>query len=437
MLATKVALSRPVGTLLSCASKGVAVSTRNFRTTSVAFADEAKKKFERTKPHCNIGTIGHVDHGKTTTTAAITKLLSEKNLAVYKKYTDIDKSPEEKSRGITITASHIEYQTESRHYAHIDCPGHQHYIKNMITGAAQMEGAILVVSAPDGPQEQTREHIILSREVGVPYIVLFLNKMDLAEDMELVGLVEDELREMLTRYGYDGKEAPAVRGAAKLALEEPVEEPTEHGRKALEKLIWTLDNKIPQPKRPIDKPFLMPIEDIFAITGRGTVVTGRIEQGTVKIGDAIQVVGAKPIDSIGVTGIEMFNKLLDYAEAGENVGILLRNIKREDVTRGDVICKPQSVKAFKTFECKVYLLNEEEGGRKKPFASNYRPQFFIRTADVTGKIELKGAQMGMPGDNVEMSVELIHPAAIYEGLRFAIREGQLTIGAGVITKIVS
>jgi len=435
MLATKVACCSRTVTLLSSASKGVAVSTRGFRSTTPALAEEAKKRFERTKPHCNIGTIGHVDHGKTTTTAAITKLLSEKNLAVYKKYTDIDKSPEEKSRGITITASHIEYQTETRHYAHIDCPGHQHYIKNMITGAAQMEGAILVVSAPDGPQEQTREHIILSREVGVPYIVLFLNKMDLAEDMELVGLVEDELREMLTKYGFNGKEAPAVRGAAKLALEEPIEEPTEWGRKAMEKLIWTLDNKIPQPKRPVDKPFLMPIEDIFAITGRGTVVTGRIEQGTVKLGEAVQVVGAKPIESIGVTGIEMFNKLLDFAEAGENVGILLRNIKREDVSRGDVICKPTTVKAFKKFDCKVYLLTEDEGGRKKPFASNYRPQFFIRTADITGKIELKGAQMGMPGDNVEMSVELIHPAAIYEGLRFAIREGQLTIGAGVITKI--
>jgi elongation factor Tu len=433
MLASKAVFGRPVGTLLSCATK-CAGASRNFHATRVSL-DDVKRKFERTKPHCNIGTIGHVDHGKTTTTAAITKLLSEKNLAEYKQYSDIDKSPEEKSRGITITASHIEYQTEKRHYAHIDCPGHQHYIKNMITGAAQMEGAILVVSAPDGPQEQTREHIILSREVGVPYIVLFLNKMDLAEDLELVGLVEEELRELLTRYGYDGKEAPVVRGAARLAMDEPVEEPTEYGRKSIEKLIWTLDNKIPQPKRPVDKPFLMPIEDIFAITGRGTVVTGRIEQGTVKIGESVQVVGAKPIESIGVTGIEMFNKLLDYAESGENVGILLRNIKRENVTRGDVLCAPNSVKPFKKFEAKVYLLNEEEGGRKKPFGSNYKPQFFIRTADITGTIQLKGAAMGMPGDNVEMSVELIHPSAIFEGLRFAIREGQLTIGAGVITKI--
>jgi len=306
----------------------------------------------------------------------------------------------------------------------------------MITGAAQMEGAILVVSAPDGPQEQTREHIILSREVGVPYVVLFLNKMDLAEDLELVGLVEEELREMLTKYGYDGKETPAVRGAAKLALEESPEEASEYGRKALEKLIWTLDNKIPQPKRPVDKPFLMPIEDIFAITGRGTVVTGRIEQGTIKISEQVQVVGAKPIPSINVTGIEMFNKLLDYAEAGENVGVLLRNVKRDDVTRGDVLCKPGSVPANQKFECKVYLLTEEEGGRKKPFASNYKPQFFIRTADITGSIKLKGAQMGMPGDNIEMEVTLLHPAAIFDGLRFAIREGSLTIGAGVITKIL-
>jgi len=437
MLASSIALSRPTcGTLLSAVSKGAAGSVRNFRTTAVCF-DDAKKKFERTKPHCNIGTIGHVDHGKTSTTAAITKLLSEKGLAVYKKYSDIDKSPEEKSRGITITASHIEYSTENRHYAHIDCPGHQHYIKNMITGAAQMEGAILVVSAPDGPQEQTREHIILSREVGVPHVILFLNKMDLAEDHELVGLVEEELREMLSKYGFNGKEAAAVRGSAKLGLEESPEESSEFGRKAIEKLIWTLDNKIPQPKRPIDKPFLMPIEDIFAITGRGTVVTGRMEQGTLKVGEEIQVVGSKPIASIGVTGIEMFNKVLDYAEAGENVGVLLRNIKRTDVTRGDVICKPGSVSAYKKFEAKVYVLTEDEGGRKKPFASNYRPQFFIRTADITGIITLKGAQMGMPGDNVEMTVELTHPSALHEGLRFAIREGQLTIGAGVITKVIA
>jgi len=294
----------------------------------------------------------------------------------------------------------------------------------------------LVVSAPDGPQEQTREHIILSKEVGVPYMVIFLNKMDLAEDIELVGLVEEELREMLTRYGFDGKDAPVVRGSAKLALEETPDAATDIGRKSIEQLIWTLDNKVPLPKRPIDKPFLMPIENVYSITGRGIVVTGRVEAGTVKIGDAVQVVGAKPIPSIAVTGIEIFNKILDFAEAGENVGVLLRNIKRTDITRGDVICKPGSVTPYKKFECKVYLLTEEEGGRKKPFASNYRPQFYIRTADIAGKIELKGAQMGMPGDNVEMTVDLMHASPVYEGLRFAIREGQLTIGAGVVTKVI-
>jgi elongation factor Tu len=382
-----------------------------------------------------VGTIGHVDHGKTTTTAAITKLLAEKGLAKYRAYSEIDKSPEEKARGITITASHIEYETEKRHYAHIDCPGHQHYIKNMITGAAQMEGAILVVSAPDGPQEQTREHIILSREVGVPYVVLYLNKMDLTEDQDLVSLVEEELREMLTRYGFDGKEAPAVRGSSKLFIEEP-ENTSEFGRAAIEKLVWTLDNKVPLPQRPIQKPFLMPIEDIFAITGRGTVVTGRIEQGTVKINDDVQVVGHKPIAKIGVTGIEMFNKLLDYAEAGENVGVLLRAVKREDIARGDVIAKPGTVKAHSKFECKVYILTEEEGGRKKPFSAKYQPQFYIRTADVTGNIKFPdGVTMAMPGDTLEFKVELIHPTPMVEGLRFAIREGQLTIGAGVIKKI--
>jgi len=416
---------------------GVQSLKRSYRTTTVVRAEEAKKKFERAKPHCNVGTIGHVDHGKTSTTAAITKLLSEKGLASYKKYDQIDKSPEEKARGITITASHIEYSTENRHYAHIDCPGHQHYIKNMITGAAQMEGAIIVVSAPDGPQEQTREHIILSREVGVPHVILFLNKMDLAEDHELVGLVEEELRETLTRYGYDGVNAPAVRGSAKLALEEPADEPSEFGRTAMEKLIWTLDNKIPQPKRPIEKPFLMPIEDIFLIPGRGTVITGRIEQGTIKLQEPIAIVGAKPVSQTAVIGIEMFNKLLDYAEAGENVGILLRGVKREEVTRGDIACKPNSAKAYTKFEAKVYLLTEEEGGRKKPFANNYRPQFYLRTADITGSISLKGgAQLAMPGDNIEMVVDLIHPSPIVEGLRFAMREGQLTIGAGVVTKLL-
>jgi len=408
-------------------------SVRYFRASAPSF-DEPKKKFERSKPHCNVGTIGHVDHGKTTTTAAITKILAEKGLAKYRAYGDIDKSPEERARGITITASHIEYETEKRHYAHIDCPGHQHYIKNMITGAAQMEGAILVVSAPDGPQEQTREHIILSREVGVPHVVLYLNKMDLVQDKDLVSLVEDELRELLTKYGFDGVNTPAVRGSSKLFIEEPDSE-SEYSRAAIEKLVQTLD-AIPQPQRPVQKSFLMPIEDIFAITGRGTVVTGRIEQGTVKLNDEIQVVGWKPINKISVTGIEMFNKLLDYAESGENVGILLRGVKREDVSRGDVLAKPGTVKAFSKFDCKIYVLTEDEGGRKKPFSSKYQPQFYIRTADVTGAIKLpEGVTMAMPGDTIDMNVELIHPTPMVEGLRFAIREGQLTVGAGVIKKI--
>lgn len=428
--------------LLRTLTEGVAPSKKSLTMTSVRYfrssapmLDEPKKKFERNKPHCNVGTIGHVDHGKTTTTAAITKMLAEKGLAKYRSYGEIDKSPEEKARGITITASHIEYQTDTRHYAHIDCPGHQHYIKNMITGAAQMEGAILVVSAPDGPQEQTREHIILSREVGVPFIVLYLNKMDLAEDKDLVGLVEDELREMLTRYGFDGAGAPCVKGSSKLYIDEP-ENPSEYGRAAIEKLVETLDTKIPQPQRPVQKPFLMPIEDIFAITGRGTVVTGRIEQGTVKLNDDISVVGHKPVAKVGVTGIEMFNKLLDYAEAGENVGLLLRAVKREDLSRGDVLSKPGTVKAHSKFDAKIYILTEEEGGRKKPFSSKYQPQFYIRTADVTGSMQLpEGVAMAMPGDSLDIKVSLMHATPMAEGLRFAIREGQCTIGAGVIKKI--
>eukprot|EP01112_Ceratiomyxa_fruticulosa_P005038 TRINITY_DN155_c0_g1_i1.p1 TRINITY_DN155_c0_g1~~TRINITY_DN155_c0_g1_i1.p1 ORF type:complete len:456 (+),score=130.12 TRINITY_DN155_c0_g1_i1:130-1497(+) len=434
-----------------------AMLARGFHTSSKLFAEpkkdakadkkdtkkggvEEKKKvkFERVKPHCNVGTIGHVDHGKTTLSAAITKLLSEKGLAQFKKYAEIDKAPEEKERGITITASHLEYETEKRHYAHIDCPGHQHYIKNMITGAAQMDGAILVCSAPDGPQEQTREHVILAREVGIPYVVIFLNKMDIANELDLVDLVEMELRELLTKYGFDGENAPVVRGAATVAIEEDPSKPTEWGRKGIEKLIEVMDNKIPQPQRPLDKPFLMPIEDIFSIGGRGTVVTGRIESGSVKVGDEVTIIGPKPHEKLIVIGIEMFNKILDYAESGENVGVLLRGLKREDVTRGSVACKPGLIKSFTTFEAKVYILTEEEGGRKKPFMTNYRPQFFIRTSNVTGKITLpEGVAMAMPGDNIVINVELITPTPVSEGLRFAIREGQSTVGAGVVSKVIS
>lgn len=410
--------------------------SRKFHTSSFVQATETKSKFIRNKEHMNVGTIGHVDHGKTTLTAALTKILSEKGLANYTSYENIDKSPEERKRGITINASHVEYETEKRHYAHIDCPGHQHYIKNMITGAAQMDGGILVVSAADGPQEQTREHLILAREVGIPSLVVFLNKMDATTDPDLVNLVEMETRDLLSLYGFPGDKVTVVKGSAKLALEETPEKATDIGRKSISQLLDALDNYIPSPKRAIDKPFLMPVEDVFAITGRGTVVTGRIEQGTLKLGDEVSVVGPKPIPKISVTGIEMFKKLLDTAQAGDNIGALLRGIKREDVLRGEVVCKPGTVTSHTKFIAKVYVLNEDEGGRKKPFTNNYKPQFFIRTANVTGTVTLLGdKQLAMPGDNVEMSVELLAPTPIQENMRFAVREGSLTIGAGVISKI--
>jgi len=395
-----------------------------------------KEKFVRTKEHMNVGTIGHVDHGKTTLTASITKILSEKGLAKYTSYENIDKSPEERKRGITISASHVEYETDKRHYAHIDCPGHQHYIKNMITGAAQMDGGILVVSAADGPQEQTREHLILAREVGIPNLVVFLNKMDNVTDPELADLVEVEVREMMTQYGFSGDKVQVVKGAAKLALEESPEKASEIGRKSIERLLEVIDTHLPLPVRAIDKPFLMPIEEVFHITGRGTVATGRIESGSVKIGDELIVVGGKPVPKTSVTGIEMFQKMMDSAQAGDNVGILLRGLKREDVQRGGVIAKPGTLTAFKKFKAKVYLLNSDEGGRKKPFVNNYKPQFFLRTANITGTIILPKEKIAMPGDNLEIEVELISPTPINEGMRFAIREGQLTVGAGVVSKVI-
>jgi elongation factor Tu len=409
---------------------------RGFRSSNVPSAAEVRGKFVRTKEHMNVGTIGHVDHGKTTLTAAITKVLAEKGLAQYTSYENIDKTPEERSRGITITASHVEYETDKRHYAHIDCPGHQHYIKNMITGAAQMDGGILVVSAPDGPQEQTREHLILAREVGIPSLVVFMNKMDAVPDPELAELVEVEIRDLLSQYGFPGDKVPVVKGAAKMALEEAPDKGTDLGRKAVLKLMETVDSYIPTPKRPIDKPFLMPIEDVFSISGRGTVVTGRIESGTLKLGDDVAIVGGKPFPKTSVTGIEMFKKQMDYAQAGDNVGALLRGIKREDVTRGGVACKPGTITAYKKFKAKVYVLTTEEGGRKKPFTTNYKPQFFIRTANVTGVVTLDKDKIAMPGDNLEMDVELISPTPMSEGMRFAIREGQVTVGAGVVSKIV-
>ncbi|GAM19248.1 hypothetical protein SAMD00019534_024230 [Acytostelium subglobosum LB1] len=410
---------------------------RSFRSSSVALAAETKKKFERNKPHVNVGTIGHVDHGKTTLTAAITKVLSDRGLANFKSYAQIDKSPEERNRGITITASHIEYESANRHYAHIDCPGHQHYIKNMITGAAQMDGAILVVSAPDGPQEQTREHVILSREVGIPSIVVFLNKMDNA-DPDLVEIVEMEVRELLGKYGFDADNTPFVKGAAAVALAEDPSAPTEYGRLAIDQLVEVLDTKVPLPHRAVDKPFLMPVEEVFSISGRGTVATGRIDQGVVKVGDEVAIVGLKPHPKVAVTGLEMFGKILDFAQAGENVGVLLRGLKREDVLRGEVVAKPGTMKAYTKFVAKTYILTDVEGGRKKGFATNYKPQFFIRTSNVTGRIELPpNTPMAMPGDNLELTVELISPTPLNEGLRFAIREGQLTVGAGIIHKVLN
>jgi len=394
----------------------------------------AKEKFNRTKPHCNIGTIGHVDHGKTTLTAAITKVLAETGGATFMAYDQIDKAPEEKARGITINTAHVEYQTEKRHYAHVDCPGHADYIKNMITGAAQMDGAILVVSAADGPMPQTREHILLARQVGVPALVVYLNKVDMVDDKELLDLVELEVRELLSKYEFPGDKIPIVKGSALAALEGRDEE---LGKKSILELMKAVDSYIPQPDRPKDKPFLMPIEDVFTISGRGTVVTGRIERGIVKVGDDIEIVGLKPTVKTTCTGVEMFRKLLDQGEAGDNVGVLLRGTKREEVERGQVLAKPGSITPHTNFMCEAYILNKEEGGRHTPFFSNYRPQFYFRTTDVTGSVKLpQGTEMVMPGDNIQMEVELIQPIAMDEGLRFAIREGGKTVGAGVVSKII-
>jgi elongation factor Tu len=393
-----------------------------------------KAKFERNKPHCNIGTIGHVDHGKTSLTAAITKILAESGKAEYRAYDAIDAAPEEKARGITINTAHVEYETEKRHYAHVDCPGHADYVKNMITGAAQMDGAILVVSAADGPMPQTREHILLARQVGVPAIVVFLNKCDMVEDAELLELVELEVRELLSKYGFDGDKIPIVKGSALAALEGKNEA---LGKNAILELMNQVDATIPQPARPVDKPFIMPIEDVFSISGRGTVVTGRIEKGIVKVGEEIEIVGIKPTQKTTCTGVEMFRKLLDEGQAGDNVGILLRGTKREEVERGQVLAKPGSITPHTKFKAEVYVLNKDEGGRHTPFFNSYRPQFYFRTTDVTGIVTLAaGTEMVMPGDNTNLDVELIVPIAMEEGLRFAIREGGRTIGAGVVTKII-
>jgi len=394
----------------------------------------SKEKFARTKPHCNIGTIGHVDHGKTSLTAAITKVLAEAGGATFTAYDQIDKAPEEKARGITISTSHVEYETANRHYAHVDCPGHADYVKNMITGAAQMDGAILVVSAADGPMPQTREHILLARQVGVPAIVVFLNKCDMVDDPELLDLVELEVRELLSKYDFPGDDIPIVRGSALAALEDSDKK---LGQEAVLELMQAVDAYIPQPERPIDQPFLMPVEDVFSISGRGTVVTGRIERGAVKVGEEVEIVGLKATTKTTVTGVEMFRKLLDQGQAGDNVGCLLRGTKREDVERGQVLAKPGSVKPHTKFKAEAYILTKEEGGRHTPFFTNYRPQFYFRTTDVTGVVHLpEGTEMVMPGDNVSMDVELIVPIAMEEKLRFAIREGGRTVGAGVVASIV-
>jgi len=394
----------------------------------------AKAKFERNKPHCNIGTIGHVDHGKTTLTAAITSVLSVLGGGKVVAYDEIDKAPEEKARGITIATAHVEYETANRHYAHVDCPGHADYVKNMITGAAQMDGAILVVSAADGPMPQTREHILLARQVGVPYLVVFMNKVDMVDDPELLELVEMEVRELLTSYGFPGDDIPIIKGSALAALEGNKDE---IGKDKILELMAAVDSYIPQPERPIDKPFLLPIEDVFSISGRGTVVTGRIETGIVKVGEEVEIIGIRPTQKSICTGVEMFRKLLDEGRAGDNVGILLRGTKREDVERGQVLAKPGSVTPHTNFESEAYILNKEEGGRHTPFFANYRPQFYFRTTDVTGTIILpEGKEMVMPGDNVNLKVELISPIAMNEGLRFAIREGGRTVGAGVVAKIL-
>jgi elongation factor Tu len=394
----------------------------------------AKEKFERTKPHCNIGTIGHVDHGKTTLTAAITMTLAKSGGATAKKYDEIDAAPEEKARGITINTAHVEYETANRHYAHVDCPGHADYVKNMITGAAQMDGAILVVSAADGPMPQTREHILLARQVGVPALVVYMNKVDLVDDAELLDLVEMEVRELLSSYQFPGDDIPITKGSAKVALDGG--DPT-IGESSILALMKTVDEYIPQPARPLDLPFLMPVEDVFSISGRGTVVTGRIEKGVVKVGEEVEIVGIRPIQKTVCTGVEMFRKLLDQGQAGDNVGVLLRGTKREDVERGQVLCKPGSITPHTKFTAEAYILTKEEGGRHTPFFTNYRPQFYFRTTDVTGIIRLReGVEMIMPGDNAELDVELITPIAMDTGLRFAIREGGRTVGAGVVAKII-
>ena len=393
-----------------------------------------KAKFERNKPHCNIGTIGHVDHGKTSLTAAITKILAKTGGATYTAYDQIDKAPEERERGITISTAHVEYETKNRHYAHVDCPGHADYVKNMITGAAQMDGAILVVSAADGPMPQTREHILLARQVGVPALVVYMNKTDMVDDPELLDLVELQVRELLKSYQYPGDDIPVVRGSALMALED--KEP-EQGEQSVLKLMAEVDRYIPQPTRDKDKPFLMPIEDVFSISGRGTVVTGRVERGVVKVGEEIEIVGLKATAKTVVTGVEMFRKLLDQGEAGDNIGALLRGVGREDVERGQVLAKPGSITPHTNFEAEAYILTKEEGGRHTPFFTNYRPQFYFRTTDVTGVVTLpEGTEMVMPGDNARLVVELIQPIAMDEGLRFAIREGGRTVGAGVVTKVV-
>jgi elongation factor Tu len=394
----------------------------------------SKEKFARTKPHLNVGTIGHVDHGKTTLTAALTKVLAAKFGGEVKAYDQIDNAPEERERGITISTTHVEYQSEKRHYAHVDCPGHADYVKNMITGAAQMDGAILVVSAADGPMPQTREHILLARQVGVPYIVVYLNKADQVDDKDLLELVQEEVRDLLTKYGFPGDKTPIVIGSALKALEGDT---GELGEPSIVKLAEALDSYIPQPKRAIDGPFLMPIEDVFSISGRGTVVTGRIERGIVKVGDEIEIVGIKPTIKTIVTGVEMFRKLLDQGEAGDNVGVLLRGTKREEVERGQVLAKPGSITPHTKFEAEVYVLTKEEGGRHTPFFQGYRPQFYFRTTDVTGSCELpQGTEMVMPGDNIKIVVTLINPIAMEQGLRFAIREGGRTVGAGVVAKVI-
>jgi elongation factor Tu len=393
-----------------------------------------KAKFERNKPHCNIGTIGHVDHGKTSLTAAITKVLAKTGGATFTAYDQIDKAPEERERGITISTAHVEYETTNRHYAHVDCPGHADYVKNMITGAAQMDGAILVVSAADGPMPQTREHILLARQVGVPALVVYMNKVDMVDDPELLDLVELEVRELLKSYQFPGDDIPVVRGSALMALED---KNPEQGEQSVLKLMAEVDRYIPQPQRDKDKPFLMPIEDVFSISGRGTVVTGRVERGVVKVGEEIEIVGLRPTAKTVVTGVEMFRKLLDQGEAGDNIGALLRGVGREDVERGQVLAKPGSITPHTNFEAEAYILTKEEGGRHTPFFTNYRPQFYFRTTDVTGVVTLpQGTEMVMPGDNARMAVELIQPIAMDEGLRFAIREGGRTVGAGVVTKIV-